>query len=84
MGVGDPPVDAGGPLPDGWPRPRPSFFQSDQFSLLLGVAGSVFLVVGVWLLGAGYTLDAVAAFTLAALGILSGAQTFRRGRNGTS
>ncbi|UCC93825.1 MAG: hypothetical protein JSW25_03930 [Thermoplasmata archaeon] len=75
-----PRVDQGGIVPDDWPTPRPSYFQSDGFSLLLGVAGSAFLVVGVWLWGAGYTFDAVAAFTLAALGILSGALTFRRRR----
>ena len=80
MTDGGPPVDAGGPVPDDWPRPRPSYFRSDQFGLLLGIAGSVLLVVGVWLWGAGYTFDALAALTLAALGILSGALTFRRGR----
>lgn len=83
MTSGDPRWDAGGPVPDDWPRPRSSFFQSDQFSLLLGIAGSLLLVVGVWLWGAGYTFDAIAAFTLAALGILSGALVFRRGRDGT-
>jgi hypothetical protein len=69
-------------VPDDWPRPRPSYFQSDGFGLLLGIAGSLLLVVGVWLFGAGYTFDAVAAFTLAVLGILSGALTFRKGRAG--
>ncbi len=75
-----PRVDAGRIVPDEWPSPRPSFFQSDGFGLLLGVAGSLFLVVGVWLWSAGYTLDAMAALTLAALGIISGALTFRRSR----
>jgi hypothetical protein len=82
MSGAGPPVDAGGPVPDDWPRPRPSFFQSDRFGLLLGIAGSVLLIVGVWLWGEGYTFDALAAFTLATLGILSGALTFRRGRAG--
>jgi hypothetical protein len=63
------------------PVPR-SYFQSDHFSMLLGIAGSLFLVVGVWLWDAGYTFDATAAFILAALGILSGALTFRRQRSG--
>lgn len=50
--------------------------------MLLGLAGSIFLVVGVWLYDRGYTFDATAAFILAALGILSGALTFRKGRGG--
>ena len=82
MTGGDPRWDAGGPVPDDWPRSRPSFFQSDLSGLLLGVAGSVLLVAGVWLWESGRTLDAVAALTLAALGILSGALTFRRGSGG--
>jgi hypothetical protein len=76
-------LDPYGPEPDDWPRPRPSFFQSDQFGLLLGVAGSILLVVGVWLWDAGYTFDAIAALTLALLGIVSGALTFRKGRGDT-
>ena len=83
MTDGGPRVDQGGIVPDDWPSPRPSFFSSDRFSLILGVAGSLLLVVGVLLWGAGYTLDAVAALTLAVLGILSGALTFRRGRDDT-
>ncbi|NIP35036.1 MAG: hypothetical protein GWN18_08870 [Thermoplasmata archaeon] len=75
-----PRVDAGGIVPDDWPSKRPSFFQSDRFGLLLGIAGSLFLVLGVWLWSAGYTFDAIAALTLAALGIVSGALTFRRRR----
>jgi hypothetical protein len=82
MSTGGPSVDQGGPVPDDWPRPPPSFFQSDQFGLLLGVFGSVLLVVGVWLWNAGYTFDATAAFILAVLGILSGALTFRKRRGG--
>lgn len=80
MTGGDRRWDAGGPVPDDWPRPRPGLFRSDRSGLLLGVAGSVLLVAGVWLWGSGRTLDAVAALTLAALGILSGALTFRGGR----
>ena len=71
------------PDPEDRPPVPASYFQSDHFGLLLGVFGSALLVVGVWLWGAGYTFDAVAAFTLAALGILSGALTFRRGRAGS-
>jgi len=70
------------PGPDARPPspPPPTYFESDQFGLLLGVVGSVLLVVGVWLLEKGYTFDAVAAFSLAALGITIGALTFRRRR----
>ena len=48
--------------------------------MLLGIAGSIFLVVGVWLYERGYTFDATAAFILAILGILSGALTYRKNR----
>lgn len=64
-------------------RPVPSsYFESDHFSMLLGIAGSLLLVVGVWLLSAGYIFDATAAFLLAILGILSGALVFRNRRKG--
>jgi hypothetical protein len=68
------------PDPEARPPVPRSYFQSDHFSMLLGIAGSLFLVVAVWLYGAGYTLDATAAFMLAILGILSAALTFRKGR----
>ena len=70
------------PDPEDRPPVPTSYFQSDHFSMLLGIFGSILLVVGVWLWGAGYTFDATAAFTLAALGLLSGALTFRKGRAG--
>jgi hypothetical protein len=75
-------MDPANPGPDERPPAPPSYFGSDHFSLLLGVLGSIFLVVGVWLYGAGYTFDATAAFLLAILGILSGALTFRKRRRG--
>jgi len=50
--------------------------------MLLGIAGSLFLVIGVWLYDAGYIFDATAAFLLAILGILSGALMFRNRRKG--
>ncbi len=64
-------------------RPVPSsYFESDHFSMLMGIAGSLLLVVGVWLYSAGYIFDATAAFLLAILGILSGALMFRNRRKG--
>lgn len=65
------------------PEPPRTYFQSDHFSMLLGIAGSVLLVVGFWLYDAGYTFDATAAFILAALGVASGLLTYRRGRGGS-
>ena len=64
-------------------RPVPSsYFESDHFYMLMGIAGSLLLVVGVWLYSAGYIFDATAAFLLAILGILSGALMFRSRRKG--
>ena len=70
------------PDPEHRPPVPTSYYSSDHFSMLLGIAGSILLVVGVWLLEKGYTFDATAAFLLATLGILSGALTYRKNRQG--
>jgi len=76
-------MDPHEPEPEHRPPVPTSYYSSDHFSMLLGIAGSIFLVVGVWLYEKGYTFDATAAFILAALGILSGAQTYRKRRSDT-
>ena len=70
------------PDPEDRPPVPTSYFDSDHFSMLMGIAGSLLLVVGVWLFNAGYTFDAAAAFLLAFIGILSGALMFRNRRKG--
>ena len=70
------------PDPEDRPPGPPSYFESDHFSMLMGIAGSLLLVVGVWLYSAGYIFDATAAFLLAIIGILSGALMFRNRRKG--
>jgi hypothetical protein len=68
------------PDPESRPPVPTSYFDSDHFSMLMGIAGSIMLVVGVWLYSAGYTFDATAAFLLAFIGIISGALMFRKRR----
>jgi hypothetical protein len=70
------------PGPEDRPPVPASYFDSDHFSMLMGIAGSLLLVVGVWLFSAGYTFDATAAFLLAFIGLLSGALMFRKRRKG--